>query len=71
MVARPPGTGPATQPLAEAEDTGVADTTAAAWPASAVPVDDPTPTDQRTDDIITSARDKLEAIDRILKDDIP
>lgn len=72
VVARPPGTGPAAEPLAEPQDANATDRTAAAVSASPVPdtMVDPTPTDQRTDDIITSARDKLEAIDRMLKDDV-
>lgn len=69
VVASPEGTGQVGL-VPEAEDASVTVPSSSARPTLDTSTE-PTPTDMRTDDLITSARDKLEAIDRMLKDDIP
>lgn len=69
VVARPRDEEPAVGPLPDADDPAGFDTIVS-MPADASPEDmpDPTPAELRTDDLITSARDKIDAIDRMLKD---
>lgn len=69
VVARPRDERSAVGPLLDADDPAGVNTTVA-MPINADPEEmaDPTPGELRTDDLITSARDKLDAIDRMLKD---
>lgn len=71
VVARPRGEPEGVGPSPEADEGPEPDDTATM--TTNVDLDttaEPTPADMRTDDLITSARDKLNAIDRMLKDDL-
>lgn len=69
VIARPRDESPGVGPSPDADDPAGFETIVA-MPAEADPAEmaDPTPAELRTDDLITSARDKLDAIDRMLKD---
>ncbi|NMG40328.1 chemotaxis protein [Chelativorans sp. ZYF759] len=68
VVARPQGSSPLTDlPEAGNSDAEAIPATMSADGAAPAMID-ATPSEMRTDDLITSARDKLESIDRMLKD---
>lgn len=69
VIARPWDESPGVGPSPDADDPGEFDPIVAMpTDADAVDMADQTPAELRTDGLITSARDKLDAIDRMLKD---
>ena len=71
VIARPQDDLAGVGPSPDADDQAESESNVA-MPTNADPEDaaDPTPAELRTDDLITSARDKIDAIDRMLKDQI-
>lgn len=57
-------------PSPDAEDPAALDTIAMPAGIDLETMPEPTPAEMRTDDLITSARDKIDAIDEMLKDEI-